>query len=118
MNIYWSITPDILHQLYQGILKHLISWITQACSTLEIDAQCQQLPPNHNIQHFMKGITSLSCVTGQEHDQMSRILIGLVVKCPLPGGLSNVHLVKAVRALLDFLYLAQYPIHTDETWLS
>ena len=58
---------------------------------------------------------SLSRVTGQEHDQMSRILIALVVECPLPGGLSNVHLVRVVRALLDFLYLAQYPIHTDET---
>ena len=114
-NIYRSITLDILHQLYQGILKHLISWITQACSTLEIDARCRQLPPNHNIRHFMKGIMSLSRVTGQEHDQMSRILIALVVECPLPGGLSNVRLVRAVRALLDFLYLAQYPIHTDET---
>ena len=105
-NIYRSITPDILHQLYQGILKHLISWITQACGTLEIDARCRRLPPNHNIRHFMKGITSLSHVTGQEHDQMSRILIGLVVECPLPGGLSNVRLVRVVRALLDFLYLA------------
>ena len=62
----------------------------------------------------MKGITFLSHVMGQEHDRMSRILLGLVVGCPLPGGLSNVHLIRAVRALLDFFYLAQYPIHTDE----
>lgn len=114
-NIYRSITPDILHQLYQGILKHLISWVTRACGPLEIDARCRRLPPNHNIRHFLKGITSLSRVTGQEHDQMSRILLGLVVECPLPGGLSNTRLVRAVRALLDFFYLAQYPIHTDET---
>ncbi|KAF9020721.1 hypothetical protein BDZ89DRAFT_911476, partial [Hymenopellis radicata] len=25
-NIHLSITPDVLHQLYQGVLKHLISW--------------------------------------------------------------------------------------------
>ena len=73
------------------------------------------MPPNHNIRHFIKGITSLSRVTGQEHDQMSRILMGLVLDAPLPGGLSNARLVRAVRALLDFLYLAQYPVHTDET---
>ena len=63
----------------------------------------------------MKGISSLSRVTGQEHDQISRILLGLVIDCPLPGGLPNVRLVRAVRALLDFIYLARYPIHTDET---
>jgi Plavaka transposase len=29
-NIYESITPDILHQLYQGMIKHLISWLKTA----------------------------------------------------------------------------------------
>ena len=46
---------------------------------------------------------------------MSRILLGLVIDAPLLGGLSNVHLIQAVRALLNFIYLAQYPIHTDES---
>ncbi|KAF8814197.1 hypothetical protein BYT27DRAFT_7082726 [Phlegmacium glaucopus] len=115
VHIYRSITPDILHQLYQGILKHLIGWITQAVGPLKVDARCRRLPPNHNIRHFVKGITSLSRVTGQEHNQMSRILLGLVIDIPLPDGLSNVRLIRAVRALLDFLYLAQYPVHTDET---
>ena len=46
---------------------------------------------------------------------MSHILLGLVIDAPLPGGLSNVRLIWAVRALLDFIYLVQYPIHTDES---
>jgi hypothetical protein len=117
VHIYRSITPDILHQLYQGILKHLIGWVTQMFGPLEIDARCRRLPPNHNIRHFIKGITSLSRVTGQEHDQMSRILLGLVIDAPLPDGLSNVRLIRAVRALLDFIYLAQYPVHSDESLL-
>ena len=87
----------------------------QSFGVVEIDARCRRLPPNHNIRHFMKGISSLSRLTGQEHDQISRILLGLVIDCPLPGGLSNIRLVRAVRALLDFIYLAQYPIHTDKT---
>jgi hypothetical protein len=113
--IYHSITPDVLHQLYQGIVKHIISWVIRACGSAEIDAQCHHMPPNHNICNFTKGISSLSRVTGQEHNQMCHILLGLVIDIPLTRGCSNVHLIWAVRAVLDFLYLAQYLVHTDET---
>ena len=46
---------------------------------------------------------------------MCRILLGLVIDLPLPGGAFNVYLIQAVCAFLDFLYLAQYPVHTNET---
>lgn len=115
VHIYRSITPDVLHQLYQGILKHLIQWVIQACGAAEIDARCRRMPPNHNVRLFLKGISTLSRVSGHEHDQMCRILLGLVLDVPLSGAISNARLLCAVRALLDFLYLAQYPVHTDET---
>ncbi|KAG5640512.1 hypothetical protein DXG03_008232 [Asterophora parasitica] len=115
LHIYRSITPDILHQLYQGIIKHLLAWLTEAHGAAKIDARCQRLPQNHNIRIFMKGITTLSRVTGQEHDQMCRILMGLVIDLPLPNGRSNTRLIRVVCGILDFVYLAQYPIHTDET---
>ena len=49
INIYCSITPDILHQLYQGLLKHLIRWIQAVCGDTEVDAWCCCLPLNHHI---------------------------------------------------------------------
>jgi hypothetical protein len=115
LNIYNSITPDVLHQLYQGLIKHLVSWLISAFGPLEIDARCRRLPPNHNICYFTKGITSLSHISGKEHDQISRILIGLIVGLELGDGRSTAPLVRSVRALLDFLFLAQYPVHTDTT---
>jgi hypothetical protein len=68
IDIYHSITPDILHQLYQGLLKHLIGWVRAACGDAEIDARCRRFPPNHNIRLFMNGISHLSRVTSTEHD--------------------------------------------------
>ncbi|KAI0072677.1 hypothetical protein K474DRAFT_1686544 [Panus rudis PR-1116 ss-1] len=103
-DVFLSITPDILHQLYQGVIKHLVSWIKSAYSHAEIDARS-----------FMKGITGLEKLTGQEHGDIARILLGLIADLRLPNGMSSARLVKATRAMLDFLYLAQYPVHSTET---
>ena len=114
-NIFHSITPDVLHQLYQGIIKYLKAWILSACEPTEIDARCRRLPPNHNIRLFTKGISSLSRVTGQEHDQICRFLLGIIIDIRLPHNCSNVRFIRSARALLDFLYLSQYPIHSAST---
>ena len=63
----------------------------------------------------MKGISHLSHVTNTEHDQISRFLLALVADICLPDGHSNAQLVRTVHAVLDFIYLARYPIHTSET---
>lgn len=115
LNIYQSITPDVLHQLYQGLIKHLVGWLINVFGPLEIDARCRRLPLNHNIRAFAKGISSLNQISGKEHDQIAQILIGLIVDLQLPNKISPLRLVRSVRALLDFLYLAQYPVHTDDT---
>ncbi|KAJ4467158.1 hypothetical protein C8J55DRAFT_538258 [Lentinula edodes] len=90
-NIFTSITPDILHQLYQGVMKHLISWVTDICD--EIDARVRQLPPNHTIRTFHKVVTDIPHLSIHQSGT----------------------LLAATRALLDFLYLSCYPIHTTES---
>ena len=114
-DIFLSITPDILHQMLQGVMKHLIGWLVRIFGPREINARCRAMPPNHKTLLFTKGITTLSRVTGHEHKKMCCILLGLIVDLPIPGGLDPSRIVKAVRALLDFLYLAQYECHTSNT---
>ncbi|KAH9074684.1 hypothetical protein EDB83DRAFT_2515547 [Lactarius deliciosus] len=118
-DVFVSITPDILHQMLQGVMKHLIAWLTNssAFGSAQIDARCRSLPPNHHIKTFARGISTLSRVSGLEHKQMCRILLGLVIELPLPSGGSSARVIRTVRALLNFLYLAQLPSHTSETLL-
>ena len=103
--------------MLQGVMKHIIKWIS--CPTVfgpvNIDTQCKCLPPNHSITPLTKGITTLSHVTGKEHKNICRILLGLIISLPLPGGQASSCVIKAVQALLDFLYLAQFPSHTTDT---
>ena len=114
-NAFVSITPDILHQLLQGMFKHLVSWLLSAFGSLEIDARCRSIPPNHHITIFAKGISRLSRVTGKEHKNMSRFLLGLVLDLPVTNGQESPQIIMAVRALLDFLYLAQLTSHSSST---
>ncbi|KAL0574790.1 hypothetical protein V5O48_007182 [Marasmius crinis-equi] len=114
-NIFQSMTPDILHQLFQGIIKHLIAWLISIMGADEVDARCRCFPPNHNICLFMRGISGLSRVTGTEHQQIARFILGLVIDAPVGNAATSRKLVAAVRAILDFIYLAQYPLQTSET---
>lgn len=115
VNIFQSITLDVLHQLYQGVIKHLVAWLTKVCGAAEIDLRARKIPPNHSIHIFRKGITILTRVTGTEHKQIASVLLGLISDIHLPNGISSAPLMSATRALLDFLYLAQFPVHTNTT---
>ncbi|KAJ3818442.1 hypothetical protein F5880DRAFT_1491390 [Lentinula raphanica] len=114
-NIFAAVTPDILHQLYQGVMKHLILWITNIVGAAEINARVRRLPANHGVRHFHKGITSLSRVSGAEHKQMCAFLLSLVIDVPKLSRSHSNKLLVATRSLLDFLYIACYPIQSDES---
>ncbi|KAH9952832.1 hypothetical protein BC827DRAFT_1262527 [Russula dissimulans] len=103
--------------MLQGVMKHLVAWLTKSgvFGQAEINAHCRSLPPNHYITLFPKGITYLSCISGTEHKNVCRILIGLIIDLPLPHGQMPSRVIKVVHALLDLLYLAQFPSHTMET---
>lgn len=108
-DIHIAITPDILHQLYQGVLKHLISWCQDLMTKEELDHRIRTLPLSFGVRHFDNGISSLSQVSGTERKHMGRILLGCLVGAMPQRGL------KACRAILDFIYLAQYSAHDDIT---
>ena len=115
INIYQAIAPDILHQLLQGILRHLLSWLTKALGATEIDVRSQRQSPNHHTRIFTEGITRLCHITGKEHDMMSHILLALVIGAHLPTDLNPSRLICTVRTFLDFLYLVWLRCHSSDT---
>ena len=44
-NIHSAITPNVLHQLYQGVFKHLVNWCTRIVGAAELDRRIRCLPP-------------------------------------------------------------------------
>ncbi|THU93816.1 hypothetical protein K435DRAFT_820124 [Dendrothele bispora CBS 962.96] len=112
-NIHDSVTPDALHQLYQGVLVHIINWVQKTMSKDELDRRAQCLPPTYGVRHFRNGITSLKQVSGSERKNIGKILLA----CLGEGSCPDIHpnAVAACKALLDFIYLALYGSHDEET---
>ena len=99
----------VLHQLYQGIIKYLLMWCSSLMSESELDCRLQAFPQCFSVRHFKCGWSRLTQVSGKERKQMVRVLLGCLV-----GKVSNDALT-CYRALLDFLYLVQYPSHDDDS---
>ena len=75
----------------------------------ELDHQVSTLPPCFGLRHFKGGWSHLSQISGKERKDMACILLGcLVGKVPDP-------VITCYRALLNFIYLAQYPTHNDDS---
>ncbi|KIY60855.1 hypothetical protein CYLTODRAFT_363630 [Cylindrobasidium torrendii FP15055 ss-10] len=108
-DIHLSQTPDVLHQLYQGVLKHIISWCQTLLTEEELDRRIRRLPRALGLRHFKNGISALSQISGSERKNMGKILLVCIVDR------MSKKAVTAVRAILDFIHLAQYRTHDDET---
>ncbi|KAF8522720.1 hypothetical protein BU17DRAFT_75101 [Hysterangium stoloniferum] len=84
-----AVYPDVLHGLHKA-LNIIVLWNTNIVSKLELDARFRRLPKWPGFHHFT----------------------GVIAGAVPPEA------IRATRAELDFIYLAQYQSHTDSTLLQ
>ncbi|KAJ3767678.1 hypothetical protein FB446DRAFT_651756 [Lentinula raphanica] len=104
-DIHRCIAPDVLHQMYQGVLKYLIKWVQHIIGEEELDDRIRKLPPTPGVRHFAKGISNLTQMSGTERKHIARVLLACLV------GKIDARGITACRSLLHFIHLAQYPSH-------
>ncbi|KAM5533658.1 hypothetical protein V8D89_012682 [Ganoderma adspersum] len=111
-DIFACITPDLLHQLHKEVFKdHTVSWAT-AClegSADEVDRQFKAMPGHLMLRHFKKGISLVMQWMGTEYKHMERVFLGILT------GTSDPVSIRAVRAVLDFIYYAHFHAHADDS---
>ncbi|KAG8727915.1 hypothetical protein FRC11_012194 [Ceratobasidium sp. 423] len=102
VNLGACLTPDLLHQLYKGLFwTHLMEWIKEpGLLGKDADAQFKSMPRAHGMQHFTRGIYSISQWTGRETKEMLKQFLPVVADDLVD------ELVGLTRALLDFISYA------------
>ncbi|KAG2050854.1 hypothetical protein BDR06DRAFT_864261, partial [Suillus hirtellus] len=96
-DIHLAITSDVLHQLYQGVFKHIVEWCQELMDEEELDRRIKALPPCYGVRHFHNGWSGMGQIGGKERKHMARVLLGCLIG-KVPRGV-----IQAYCSLLDFI---------------
>ncbi|KZT55024.1 hypothetical protein CALCODRAFT_437726, partial [Calocera cornea HHB12733] len=115
--IHSCLYPDLLHQLLQGMLKTQLSWLIDIVGKKELDHGFQVLPPTDGARLFEKGITTLTQMSGEEHKDMARVILGVICSSAALQALGEDgrRVMRATAALLNFFYTASLETHSEKT---
>ncbi|KAJ6611660.1 hypothetical protein B0H10DRAFT_2437370 [Mycena sp. CBHHK59/15] len=111
-DIFSCMTPDILHELHNGVFgDHIVSWATAATSGTgdEIDHRFRAMSSHPSLRHFKKGTSLTSQWTGGEHKNMEKVFLGVLAGATEPA------VQRAVRGIIDFIYYAHFETHCDDS---
>jgi hypothetical protein len=99
------IKQDLLHGSYKFVWDHLAKWLEFTLGKEELDRRHAAQPSLGLNRVFRKGISTLSQVSGREHREFQKSLVGVIY------GHENVNnsILTASRSLIDYIYIAQFP---------
>jgi len=103
--------PEVLHHFHHLFWDHDLQWCIVLLRPDKIDYCFSLIQTAVGYRSFQEGVSKLKQVTGCDHCAVQRYIIRVIVGAVPPKFLA------AIRALLNFQYLAQMP-HFDDNSLN
>ena len=131
VNIHAAMMVDILHQLLKGVFMHLHQWVQallksrkgkQVLKGVErgvahigglghLDRRFEMIPPYTGLKVFKK-ISQVKQWTGVEQKAMIKQYVAVLAPLLMAEHTGELY---CIRAIIDFITLAQYRSHSEET---
>jgi len=96
---------EILHTGHKFFFDHPLNWVKETVGNNELDAHFTVQHKQVGTHHFANGVTHIKQMTGHEHRDIQRTIVASI------AGAAPPRFICAIRALVDFIYLAQNPVH-------
>jgi hypothetical protein len=106
---------EILHSCHKFFFDHLLKWCKEVAGHHILDTRYKTQHKRVGICHFTSGISHIKQMTGRKHHDIQRTIVPMISKAT-PS--VTPHFVYCVRSLVEFIYKAQSPVHTDTSITS
>ncbi|KAG1717844.1 hypothetical protein EDB19DRAFT_1863760 [Suillus lakei] len=103
---------EVLHTCFKFFADHPLKWIKETVGAYELDSRFIVQHKRVGTRHFTKGITHVKQMTGREYRDIQRTIVASI------AGAASPRFVRAIRAIVEFIYLAQNPVHSPQSLQS
>ncbi|KAI6009745.1 hypothetical protein PISMIDRAFT_117447 [Pisolithus microcarpus 441] len=103
------LVPEVLHSLHKFFWDHVLKWCKEVVGTDELDARYKVHHKCVGVCHFNSGISHATQMTGREYRNIQCTIVAMIAGAAPPA------MVRSIRALIDFIYLAQRHVHTESS---
>lgn len=106
---------DLLHGCHKFWNDHIVKWTTNVIGKAELDARIRSQPHQSGFRSFPTGISKISQWTCRQTRDLQKTFLPAIIGAPSQTPSLSNRMVRANRAALDYIQIAQYPCHTDRT---
>lgn len=106
-----AICVDLLHTYHKMFGDHIMLWITCTIGEEHLNDRFSAQPHCVGARNFPAGISHLLQLSGKEYRAIEQSIM------PVIAGHANASpcVLKSVCGLLDFIFKALFPVHSDRT---
>ncbi|KIM57485.1 hypothetical protein SCLCIDRAFT_28823 [Scleroderma citrinum Foug A] len=107
----YFLNGEILHSGHKFFFDHVLGWCKVAAGLSILNTHFSSLHQHVSFRHFSSGVSQPLQMTGRDHRDIQRSIV------PILDGAGTVMdgFICAIHGLVEFIYCAQDPVHTDSS---